>query len=61
MGTFTYAGGNYWSRDSSVSITWGWTAGVLFPVVVRNLSLLDSVQPDSGVHLAPIKWVLGVL
>jgi hypothetical protein len=61
MGNFTDVVSNYWSRDSSVCIAWDSIAGALFPAVVRDLSLFDSVQTGSGVHLASIKWVPGVL
>jgi hypothetical protein len=39
------------SRDSSVGIAMGWTAGVRFPAV-KNFSLLHVVQNDSGAHPA---------
>jgi hypothetical protein len=39
------------SRDSSVGIATGWTAGVRLPAV-QDFSLLHSVQTGSGTHPA---------
>jgi hypothetical protein len=43
---------NWGSRDSSTTIATGWTAGVPFPVMARDLSSLQSVQSGSGSHSA---------
>jgi hypothetical protein len=40
------------SRDSSVGIETGWTAGVRFPAEKREFSLLHGVQTGSGAHPA---------
>jgi hypothetical protein len=48
------------SRNSSVGIGTGWTAGVRFPAGANDFSL-HSVQTGSGAHPASIQWVPGVL
>jgi hypothetical protein len=40
------------SRNSSVGIATGWTAGVRFPVEAKDFSLLHSGQTGSGAHPA---------
>jgi hypothetical protein len=46
-----------WSRDSSVGIAMGWTAGVRFPAGARDSSLLHSAQAGSGSH--PASYPIG--
>jgi hypothetical protein len=42
-----------WSRDSSVGIAMGSTAGLRFPTGPSDFSPLHSVQTGSGTHPAP--------
>jgi hypothetical protein len=44
--------GNPGSRDSSVGMATGWTAGVRFPAGARDFSFLRSIQDCSGAHPA---------
>jgi hypothetical protein len=49
------------SRDSSVGIATGCTAGVRFLTVARDFSLLHRVKTGSEPTQPPIQWVPGAL
>jgi hypothetical protein len=48
------------SRDSSVSIATGWTAGVRFSTW-QDFSVLLSIQTVSGTRPASLQWLPGAL
>jgi hypothetical protein len=45
------------NRDSTVGTAMGWTAGVRFPAVVRDFSVLHNIQAGSGDH--PASYPMG--